>query len=429
MNVRAERTAPCRVTFTATVDAADVTQQREQVTSAYARSARLDGFRRGKAPRTMVERRFAEEIRQDVEEELIHQAWQSARQEHALRPAGPLEVRSASFDGDGSFAVTADLDVYPIVEAESPASFTPPPFDVVPGEDEVAQALDELRERQAAWEPVEEGVVEDGLLVEAEVFGEFPDGGGEPFHEERTLFQIGRDEVFPEIEAAVMGHRVGEEVSVARVLGEDAGGERVGKRVAYRVVVKSLRRKRLPSLDDALATSLGVSGGLDDLRGLVKERLARQKQSQRHDAWREALVQHLAGGRALELPERVVLEETREEVTKFASTLASRGVALQEAAIDWERVRSEMKTRVEARLRAELLLDSAAEEGGIVVSDDDVDAEISRQAKGLKVPFAELKGNLIKQGGFDKLRAVIARERLVDDVVRGATSAAESGGD
>lgn len=424
MTVRAERTAPCRVTFTATADAAEVAERREQVTSAYTRSARLDGFRRGKAPRGMVERRFADEIRKDVEEELIHQAWLEARREHKLRPAGPLEVRSAGIDETGAFAVTAELDVYPEVEPVSTASFTPPPFDVTPADDEVAAALEELRERQAAWEPLDEGVVDDGLLVEAEVFGEFPDGGGEPFHEERTLFQVGRDEVFPEIEAAVKGHAIGDAVSVTRILGEDAGSERMGKPVAYRVVIKSLRRKRLPEVDEALAASVGIAGGLDELRRLLRERIARQKLGQRHDAWRDALIEHLAGGRTLELPEHVLLEETREEVGKFASTLASRGVALQEAAIDWERVRDEMKGRVAARMRGELLLDAAAEAAGIVVEDDEVDAEITRQAAGLKVPFAELKGNLVKQGGYDKLRAVIARERLVDEVVRRADGAA-----
>jgi trigger factor len=269
------------------------------------------------------------------------------------------------------------------------------------------------------------------MLVEAEVHGEFPEGGGEPFHEERSLFQLGRGEVFPEIEAAVTGHAVGDEVTAERILGEDAGEAKRGQRVAYRVVIKSLRRKRLPEADDAFAQSLGVADGIEKLRATIALRIGFDKVRARRDLWRDALVRHLGGERPLELPEQLVREETRDDVVKFADSLQRRGLDLEKAGIDWSQVEQDMRKRVEVRLRAELVLDSLADERGVAIDDATVDREVEKQAQQLGVPFAELKGNLAKRDGLERLRAILRREHVVDDVLRPYTGegASDAGSD
>ena len=217
------------------------------------------------------------------------------------------------------------------------------------------------------------------MLVETEVHGSFPEGGGEPFHEERSLFQVGRNEVFPEIEAAVTGHTVGDEVTAERILGEEAGEEKHGKRVAYRVVIKSLRRKRLPEADDAFAHV--ARGGRRDREAASPRstlRIGFDKARARRDVWRDALVRHLGGDRPLELPEQLVREETRDDVMKFADSLQRRGLDLEKAEIDWGKVEQDMRKRVEARLRAELLLDTLADERGVTVDDATVDREVEQ---------------------------------------------------
>ncbi len=418
MSYEIERTSSCRVVLTATIPAEEVASEREHIVREFLRHARIDGFRPGKAPRPVVERKFAGEIRDDVQEHLFRHTWDEVRREAKLRPAGPLEVKKAEWQDDGSFALAGEFDVYPEVTLQSLDDFVPPPFDLDPTPAEIDGALDELRERQAAWEPVDGDAVGAGMLVETEVYGSFPEGGGEPFHEERSLFQVGRNEVFPEIEAAVTGHRVGDEVTAERILGEEAGEERHGKRIAYRVVIKSLRRKRLPDADDTFAQSLGIADGIAKLRTVITDRLRFDKLRHRRDLWREALVHHLGGDRPLEMPEQLVRDETREDVMKFAESLQRRGLDLEKAEIDWSKLETDMRKRVETRLRAELLLDTLAEARGVAVDDTAVDHEIQRQAQQLDVPFAELKGNLAKREGLGRLRAILGREQVVDDVLR-----------
>ena len=431
MSYEIERTGACRVVLSATIPAEQVAGERERVVGGLVRKARIDGFRPGKAPRAVVERRFATEIKDDLQEHLFRHTWDEVRRETKLRPAGPLEVKKAEWHDDGSFALAGEFDVYPEVTLAPLEGFVPPPFDLAPTEAEVDRVVDEMRERQAAWEPVEGEPVGEGMLVEAEVHGSFPDGDGEPFHEERSLFQVGRGEVMPEIEAAVTGRAVGDEVTAERVLGEEAGEGRQGKKVAYRILVKSLRRKRLPEADDAFAQSLGVADGMAKMRTAVTARLAVDKVRARRDVWRDALIRHLGGDRPLELPEELVREETRDEMIKFAGSLERRGLDLEKAAIDWGKLEGDMRKRVEARLRAELLLDTLADERGLVVEDAEVDREVAVQAKQLGVPFAELKGNLAKRDGLTRLRGVLRREQLVDAVLRPYTQegASDAGSD
>ena len=418
MSYEIDRTSTCRVALSATIGAEEVTSEREHVVKEFLRRARIDGFRPGKAPRGVVERRFAGEIKDDLQEHLFRHTWDEVRREAKLKPAGPFEVKKAEWRDDGTFELAGEFDVYPEVTLAPVDGFVPPPFELAPTDEEIDRALTELRERQAAWEPVESEPAAEGMLVETEVHGSFPEGGGEPFHDERSLFQVGRGEVFAEIEAAVTGHGVGDEVTAERILGEEAGEEKHGKRVAYRVLIKSLRRKRLPEADNAFAESLGVAEGIDKLRATIALRLGFDKVRARRDVWRDALVRHIGGERPLELPEQLVVEETRDDVMKFAESLQRRGLDLEKAEIDWGRVEQDMRRRVEARLRAELVLDTLADEKGIAIDDATVDHEVERQAQQLGVPFAELKGNLAKRNGIERLRAILRREQLVDDILR-----------
>ncbi len=417
MSYEIERTTPCRVVLTANVAADEVRAEREHVIAEWAHGARIDGFRKGKAPRALVERRFADSIREDLEEHLTRRMWDQAKAEEKLRPASPLGIREAKWLESGEFHVIAELDVYPEIALPALEAFVPPAFEVTPADDEVSGALDQLRERQAAWDPVEGRPAQEGMLVEAEVHGEFPDGDGEPFHEERSLFQLGRDEVYPEIDAAVRGRSVGDEVAAERVIGEEGGEERKGKRVAYRVRIKSLRRKRLPEVDEAFAASLGVEGGVEPLRARVRERVRAGKAERRREVWREALVTYLSDGKEIGLPEGVVRDDTRKEVIEFAQALAQRGINPDDAKIEWDKLEQEMKGRVEKRLRAELLLDALAEARSVAVSAADVDHEVEHQAQRIGVPYAELRGNLAKSGGLERVAAVLRRERAVDGVL------------
>ncbi|MEP0773171.1 MAG: trigger factor [Acidobacteriota bacterium] len=416
MGYNIEKLGPCRVSVAAALASETVALERRRVVDTWRRNARLPGFRQGKAPVSLVERRFALEIEDDLTEELIRACWREVRSAEELRPAGPLQVRKAEVSADGGFALEGEFEVFPVIEIGNPAEFSPPPVDLEPTPEEIDAALQQMRERQAAWEPVEGEPIAEGMLVEVEVRGQFPDGEGEPFREERSLFVVGKGEVYPEIEQAVLGAAVGATVTAEANLGE-AAGERAGARVHYEVLVKGARRKRLPDLDDAFAASLGVEQGLAVLTERVRERLRFERARRRRTVWRDALIAHLAGDALLPLPEGVVKERTRSELLDFARELARRGVDVEKAELDWAAIERDVRQRVERVLHGELVLDALAERLGVEVSEAELDGELEKQARLGGVPFAELKGNLAKRGDLEHVRALLRREKATDQVL------------
>ena len=416
MGYSIEKLGPCRVAIAAVVDIDTVREERQRVIATWRRNARLPGFRQGKAPLPLIERRFAKEIEDDLQEELVRACWREVRSAEELLPAGPLEVKRAQVEDDGRFALEGEFEVFPKVEIGDPATFVPPPVDIEPSPEEIDAAVQQMRERQAVWEPVEGEPVGDGMLVEVQTRGEFPGGEREPFENDRSLFVVGKGEVHPAIEQAVRGAPQGATVTADATLGTDAG-EMAGARVRYEVVINSARRQRLPELDDDFARSLGIEEGLAVLTERLRARLRFANARRRRSVWRDALIAHLAGDGELALPEGVVRERTRLELIDFAHELAQRGVDVAQADLDWSAMEKEMRERVERNLRGELILDALAARLGVEVSDEELDVELKKQARMSGVPFAELKGNLTKRGELQRIRALVRREKAADEVL------------
>ncbi|MCS7181579.1 MAG: trigger factor [Thermoanaerobaculum sp.] len=413
MTYELERPSPCLVRLKGTVSAATAEKVRQEVIRGLARHAVLPGFRPGKAPLPLVATRFSEEIRRETEERLFRQLWDQAVAQEGFRVAGPLGVLEARWEEGGGLSFTGEFEIYPPVTLPALEGFQPPQVSVEPTEEEVEAFLQGLAERQATWEGIEEGRAEDGMLVEAEVEGHFPEGGGDPFREELAMFRLGAGEVFPEIEAAVRGLAVGEETKARREVVRE--GEKGAVPVQYTLRVKGLRRKVVPALDDELAVRVGVEGGLEGLREQARVALRQGKKRERAKAIRQAFLAYLAGDGALPLPQRLVEEETQKAAVRYAESLHRQGVDVGQ--LNWQELAPRLRASVEQRLREELLLDRLAEQLGVEVAEAEVDEVIRREAQETGVPFAELKGNLAKRGGLEKIQGILRRERALAQVL------------
>jgi len=409
MTYEIEQPSPCLVRLKASVPPEEATEVQQKVLQAFARTARIPGFRPGKAPLRLVEARFGQNIREETEERLLRKAWDEAVAEAKLRVASPLGVLEARWEDNGEFRFTGEFEVYPRLSLPPLEGFQPPTFEVEPTEEEVEKFLQGLAQRHATWQGVEEGQAEDGMLVEAEVEGTFPQGGGEPFREELAVFELGAGEVYPEIEAAVRGLALGGEAVARRQVPK--GDQEGAIPVEYKVKLKGLRKKVVPEVGDELATQVGVEGGLEALREKAREALRRSKERERARAFRNALVAYLQGSEPPPLPPRVVEEETRKAAVRYAENLYRQGIDVEK--LNWEELTPKLQASVEARLREELILDELASELGVEVSEEEVDAAVRREAEEARVPFGELKGNLAKSGGLARIRAILRRERAV----------------
>jgi len=162
------------------LDSDVVDSERQKILKAYRGSARIPGFRPGKAPLSLVRTHFAAEVEGDLVEELARRAWAEVVEgEETLEPLTPLQVAETRIDEDGTFHLKGSLEVRPHFDLEVGAGLSLPEIPVEVGDEEVDEEIEKLLAEHAAWEPAGDAPAEDGMLVELDIRGEPEEG--EPF--------------------------------------------------------------------------------------------------------------------------------------------------------------------------------------------------------------------------------------------------------
>ncbi len=410
------------VEVTAHADSETVEAERLHILQELRRSARIPGFRPGKAPLSVVRTRFGDTVQSELEEHLSKHLWQEVLDgEEGLEPLTPLQVKSAVFEEDGSFAIDGELEVRPRFELPSFEGLTLPEVTISVTDGEIEQELEKLRKEQAAWEPVENGAAEDGMLVEMDLHGEYVDGDGEPFSSEGVRFELGEEGVFMEIQEALRGAKSGDEVTAERQFPEDdPDRERASKTVRYRINVLSLKRQILPDIDDGFATGFGF----DDLEGLttrVREAVLARKKSERRSTWRRALLDRLEEGiDHNQLPPTLVRHDLREEMERYAYAMAMQGKDPRSDDTDWQQISAELEPQVRRKVLDSLILDQLGEEWETEVPEEEVDGFVREDAQRRGVPLAEHIANLEKEGRLDEIRRAARVSATVDELIRRA---------
>lgn len=410
------------VELTARLDAETVEQEREAILVSLRRQAKVPGFRPGKAPLQVVRTRFAEEIRSELEQSLEGVIWREVMEgESKFEPLTSPRIQDRGFDDDGSYRYTAAVEVRPQLELPAAEGLTLPEVSLEVSGAEVDAELEKIRQEQAAWEPADGEVAVDGFLVEANLRGEVVGADDDPFEEERAQFVLGDEGVPTEINAGLQGVRTGEERVVEKQFPvDDANPKRAGKTVHYRVEVTALKRRVLPVVDEELARTVGFDS-LDALRERVREVLSQQKRSERRRTWRRSLLDQLEEGISPdEMPPSLVSSALREDMNRFAYSMAVRGMAPDSEQVNWQELAARLEPAVRRRVLDDLVLEQLADAWEIEVPEETVELIVREQAERLGVPPGEHRADLVKDHRIDELRHAARMSATVDELLRRA---------
>lgn len=418
LNRRANNT----VEVTAELDADAVSSERSEIVRSFRRKASIPGFRPGKAPESAIRARFGEDIEKELREHLAGKLLGEVFDgEEGLEPITHPEVSDLDFDEDGGFRMKAAIEVRPRYELPTIDGFELPEVSLEVSDAEVGGELDTIADEHASWEPADDATATDGMLVEADLHGEMEGSDQDPYDEQGAQFVVGQGSVPEQINEALQGAKVGEQRVAERRFPEDDSDERrAGKTVRYTIDVKALKRKVLPPIDDELAKTLGFES-LDELKARVLEVVTSTKRRQRREQWRRALLDHLETGLDVnDLPPSLVSSAVREDLNRFAYTMAMQGVAPEEADVNWQELAAKAEPGSRRRVLDMLVLEQLAEEWEIPVPEADVDAYIAAEARQRNIPPGEHKANLAKEHKLDELRGSARISATIDEMIRRA---------
>ncbi|MDY7096077.1 MAG: trigger factor, partial [Acidobacteriota bacterium] len=423
--VSVEDAGPSRKQLTIEVPAPAVDAEMQRVITAFSREIQLPGFRRGKAPKQLLLKRFREEIEKEVVDRLLPRYWHQAESEAGIDSLLNPQVDDVQLKPDEPLVFKASVDVRPEIELGDIDGIKLPDPSIEVTDEEVDEMVEDLRRRQGDWVPVERSAAQ-GDLVSLEI-SEVKDDDAEKTEDDEAAsepdtvaVEVGDPNVWEELSLAVTGLREGQESTFSRTA--EVEGESVERN--FRFQVTAVKERELPEVDDELAQSVGGFDSVDEMRQEIRHRMFHNKERGRFEERETALLERLREMHPLDLPEQVVGRETERLLRNYAQRLASQGVDLETVDIDWVKMRDDMVGRAREGVHARLVLDAIAKDRGMEATEQELEAALSDIARSQQASTAAVRQALAEDGRLAELRGQLAQEKVVRRLI-GAEEAEE----
>jgi trigger factor len=364
----------------------------------YAKSARLPGFRKGKAPEALVRRKFADAIRQTVLEELVQASWEKARESEKLRPVGQPHIHDLKWSEANVVEFELHVEVHPELTLAKTGGFKVTRTLAAVTDAQLTEQLDRLREQKATWIPVENAKPADGNMVELTItnLDEGEDAESRPYS-----LVIGQGQAIPDLEEQVLTLALGETREVEVKFPADYPDEKKrGAARKLRLTLREVKRQELPALDDAFAREIGDFDDVQSLKKSVREDLEKDAAREAEAKVREALIQEIVKANDVPAPKSLVDRLTRGYAEAY-------GVPEEQ----FSTFRAEFTPVAEAQVRRGLVLDAVVDANKLAATEADIDAKVSELAAARNAPVAQLYASFEKAGRLRDLERALTEEK------------------
>jgi trigger factor len=402
-----------RKTLTIEIPRAEVDAEIDRVVRGYSREVRIPGFRKGKVPASVVKQRFREQILQDVTHALIPLAVQDLMQEQGIEPLDSPKIENVSLADGQPLTFTAVVDTVPPFDPGDLSAIALRRTQLATTDEDVVKALDQLRERAVRFEPIEDRPAADGDTVVLNL--DRKDPAGEDEHHPDASIELGAPGNPPGFDEHILGMSPGEKRAFEITFPKDYPvKDLAGSRMAYAAVMKEIRRRVLPELDDEFARDLGEFDSLAALRDRVRSDLEAQAKATAERQVRDDLLKQLAGRVTFEVPDSLVEGELDRRLQELVEQMTAQKVDPRQAGVDWGQFREGNRESALQAVRSALALDEIASREKLQVTAEDVDKEIERFATRAERTPDAIRAQLEKEGRISSLHKGLLREKAVE---------------
>ena len=381
------------------------------------KTVKVDGFRKGKVPREIFEKKFGKEaLYVDAADMVLQQAYVQVMGESKLIPVAQPEVNLKSLGEDG-VEFTFKIVTKPEVKVNKYKGLNIKPEKVEVTDEEVNHELGHLLERYTEL-VTKEGKVENGniAIIDFEGFKDevaFPGGKGENYS-----LEIGSNTFIPGFEEQVIGMEVGEERDLDLTFPEDYGAEELaGAKVVFKVKVNEIKEKHFRELDEEFFEDLGMEGidTEDKLKAEIKESIKAQKEMDAENAYVDNLFDAVAKNVEVDIPEEMVEEEINRLMGRFEEQMKMQGISLelyyQFTGSNEETLRSQMEKEAYKNVLYRLMLEEIMNLEKVEISEEEVEKEVEELAKKYQMD----KEDFLKEfGGHEMIHYDLEMRRVVE---------------
>ncbi|MHB9144068.1 MAG: trigger factor [Symbiobacteriia bacterium] len=418
-----EKTGPSTAVFEVEVDNEKIEAAMNQAYHKVVRRVNIPGFRKGKAPRAILERFVGREaLLEEALDIVVPEAYNEAVTESGLDPIDQPHLDIVKLEAGEPLVFKAEVAVKPEVELGQYQGFEVERETVEVTPDQIDRQIEMLRERHAQLASVpDDEAVANGLfsLIDFEGFLE-----GEPFaggKAEGYMLEVGSGSFIPGFEDQLLGAKIGEEREIQVTFPEEYhAAELAGKPVTFKVKVREIKKKEKPELDDAFAKQAGPFQTLQELQADLQNRLEEAAKGRVSSAFERAAVDKVVAAAKVDLPEILVHRRTHRLMDDFARQLAQSGLSmqdwLQQTGKDDHALHEEFEPAAQQQVKTDLVLEAVAKKEGLTVTEDEVRAEIERLVQSSPGQVEEARRFFASSEGQDQVREVLLLDKAVKHV-------------
>ena len=355
----------------------------------------IPGFRKGKAPRKMVEAMYGATVfYEDAVNEIFPEIYAKAVVEQKIKAVGAPSVADMDTDENGNVILTVSTELYPEVTLGEYKGIEVPKQAVSVSKAEVDAEVAQMAERNARIETVERPAKEgDTVVIDFEGFVD-----GKPFDggkAEHYSLKLGAKSVIPGFEDALIGAAAGEERDVNVTFPTDYTPELAGKEATFKCKVHEVKETMLPELDDEFAKDVSEFDTLDALKDDIRTRFTKSREEQNERAFESAAVQMAAANMTCNIPACMIDEQVDHQIEQFAYQLQSQGMKMEDyvkmVGGDLSSLRASMRPMAEQTVRSDILLSEIAHAENLEVTDEEVEEELKKLAEQYQMELDKVK--------------------------------------
>ncbi len=385
----------------------------------------LPGFRKGKAPRAMIEKMYGPAVFfEDAANIVIPDAYEAAAKESELEIVAQPSIDVEQIEKGKPFIFTATVAIKPEVTLGEYKGIEVEKKTAEVTEEELNAEIDRVRENNARMVTVEDRAVEDGDITTIDFEG-FVDG--EPFEGGKGTdypLTIGSHSFIDNFEEQLIGKNIGEEVEVNVTFPEQYQAEELqGKPALFKVTVKEIKVKDLPELDDEFAQDVSDFETMAEYKADLEKKLLENKEAALKREKEEDVVNKIVEGATMEIPEPMVDTQVRQMAQEFAQRIQSQGLSLQQymqfTGLTPEKMTEEMKPQALKRIQSRLVLEAVVKAENIEATEEDIQKELENMASMYQMEADKLK-ELIGEEEQKQIGMDIAVQKAVEFVVDAA---------
>ena len=424
MNIVVEKQPKCIAILNVEVPSADVAAKRANISSTYASQAKIAGFRPGKAPKSVIQKRFGKQISEELTEALFGEACDQALDKEDLKVLDFGSPENLNERPDGSIVFETKLILAPEITLPEYKGIEvkAPPTDIT--DEELSTQLESLRERLAEFDDISDRPLQDDDIAVVdftttvdgkpliEVIGE---KGQYLAKRENHWLPIKEGSFLPGYAEQLVGMNEGDKKDVTITLDDEFPFEELrGKEMTLHTSLEGLKAAKLPELDDAFAEKLAPGKTLDEIKDMIRENMGSEKAKQINEFKVNQIVEHLNKAVNFELPDEIVQRETQNQANQLVEEGTKKGASDADMLKQQEEIFTVATQRAVTNLRTNVLLQEIATAEKITVSDNDLLSHVAKMAEERKQPIKKVIKDLQKKRQIQSIRNSMLIGQTID---------------